>query len=258
MIKTTKMEKAYHIGTSGWNYKGWKGKFYPPEVKEKEWLSFFLNHFDTVEINNSFYQLPKPETVSKWVASVPDHFRFCPKMNQYVTHMKKLKDVEQPLANFFNSFDHMSEKMGPVLVQLPKMTTFIPTKTEIFYTYLRDKYRDYAFAMEVRHESWASPESFDMMKEFNISWVISQSGVGWPYAEHVTAKDIYVRFHGPTALYASFYEDDQLLYYANLFKEWIKQGHRVWAFFNNDIHGYAPVNAKRLNVMMEKELKIEN
>ena len=100
--------------------------------------------------------------------------------------------------------------------------------------------------MEVRHQSWLSDESFELMNKYNIAFVISQSSVGFPYKETVTAKHVYVRFHGPQQLYASSYTDEQLQYYAALFKQWKKQGHSVWAFFNNDVGVYAIDNAKKL------------
>lgn len=177
------MKRKFHIATSGWMYKGWKGTFYPKELKEKEWLQHYTTLFTTTEINTSFYHLPKEQTVINWSSNVPKGFYFCPKISRYITHMKKLKDVEEPLERFFSAFHHMHKKMGPVLVQLPHMVTFKPEKTETFYKLLRDRYRSYSFAMEIRHESWMSEESIAMMKKYKIAFVISQSGGFFPYAE---------------------------------------------------------------------------
>ena len=105
--------------------------------------------------------------------------------------------------------------------------------------------------MEVRHETWLEKESLDLMKQYNIAFVIAQSGTRFPYAENVTAQHIYVRFHGPGQLYASSYSDKQLEDFATLFKQWKNEGHSIWAFFNNDVFGYAIVNAKRLMEMCE-------
>jgi len=234
-----------HIGTSGWSYKDWKGKFYPEKLKPTDYLSFYAQHYKVTEINSSFYHLPLASTVYKWVDQVPDDFLFCPKISRYLTHMKKLHDPEEPLERFFDIFKPMKEKMGPVLIQLPASVMFDVTTEEIFYDTLMRKYPDYEFAMEVRHESWYSDESLDLMKKYNIAFVIAQSEQ-FPYKEFITAKNIYVRFHGPKALYASSYSDQVLQEYADKFLLWKKEGHHIWAFFNNDINGHALNNTSTL------------
>lgn len=244
------MKRKFHIGTSGWNYKHWIGPFYPEDLRAKEWLKFYSQHFKVTEINSSFYHMPSEKTVSNWKSTVPKDFKFCPKISRFITHMKKLKDVEEPVEYFFRVFDHMHEKMGPVLVQLPKMVTFKPEKTERFYSLLHERYSDHSFAMEIRHDSWLSKESIDMMRKYNISFVISQSGGFFPYAEIVTAKNIYIRFHGPKSLYSSKYSAPMLKKYAKMCSKWIKDGHVIWAFFNNDVSSYAPFDAIKLRKMI--------
>lgn len=234
-----------HIGTSGWSYKGWKGTFYPEKLKTTDYLSFYAQHYKVTEINSSFYHLPLASTVHKWVDQVPDDFLFCPKISRYLSHMKKLHDPEEPLERFFDIFKPMKDKMGPVLIQLPASVAFDAKTDEIFYATLMNKYPEYEFAMEVRHESWYSNESLDLMKRYNIAFVIAQSEK-FPYKEFITAKNIYVRFHGPKALYASSYSDQVLKEYAEKFLIWQKEGHTVWAFFNNDINGHALSNTSTL------------
>jgi uncharacterized protein YecE (DUF72 family) len=117
---------------------------------------------------------------------------------------------------------------------------------------VKTKYADYEFVMEVRHNSWLTEKSLTLMRKYGIGLVISQSGERFPYAEIITAKNIYVRFHGPTALYASSYTNDTLKEFAKKFRIWAKQGHVTWAFFNNDVHGYAIEDAKRLIKLLEK------
>jgi uncharacterized protein YecE (DUF72 family) len=241
---------SIHIGTSGWSYKHWKNIFYPEDLSPAEWLKFYSHSFGTTEINNSFYHTPDVSTTEGWKNKVPRDFMFCPKMSRYLTHMKKLNDPEESMERFFTAFSPLKRKTGPVLVQLPRSVAFKKEKTAYFYELCKKKYAYYRFAMEVRHDSWLSKESIDLMKNFNIAFVISQSGSGFPYAELVTAPDIYVRFHGPAALYASGYSDEQLKEFARLFKQWKKKGHAVWAFFNNDIHGYALTDAQRLMKML--------
>ena len=231
-----------YIGTSGWSYKHWAGIYYPAEVKPAKYLAYFSKQFHAAEINSSFYRLPTQKTISNWMAQVPDDFVFCPKMSRYLSHMKKLNDPEEPVARFCGLFAEMTAKMGPVLIQLPENVHFHSELTEEFYQVLKEQ-RAYRFAMEVRHESWFAYESINLMKKYNISLVLAHSQ-RFPYFEEVTAKDIYVRFHGPENLYGSSYSNDFLAEYAEKFKNWKAEGHNVWAFFNNDIGGYALKNAE--------------
>lgn len=244
------MRDRVHIGTSGWSYKHWKGLYYPQKLATTKWLSFYAEDFETTEINSSFYRLPSEETVLNWIRQVPDEFLFCPKMSRFITHMKKLNDPEEAMERYFEVFHHMKKRMGPVLVQLPPMLAFNFDKAEFFYSLLRKKYKSYSFVMEVRHDTWLKEESLTLMTKFDIGLVISQSGTKFPYSELVTAKNIYVRFHGPKELYASRYSDKMLESFADKFYRWLKEGHEIWAFFNNDIHGYAPEDAKRLMMLM--------
>src|SRR5690606_10170450 len=234
-----------HVGTSGWSYKHWKGTFYPEKMKATDYLSYYSEHFEVTEINSSFYRLPLATTVHKWIEKVPDDFLFCPKISRYLSHMKKLNDPEEPLKRFFDVFEPMKKHMGPVLIQLPANATFNESVDRRFYETLENEYPEYSFAMEVRHESWYSEESLNLMKKYNIAFVIAQSE-RFPYQEFVTAKDIYVRFHGPDALYASPYTKEILEEYADKFLSWKADGHDVWVFFNNDIDGHALTDAKQL------------
>jgi uncharacterized protein YecE (DUF72 family) len=239
-----------HIGTSGWSYKHWKGIYYPPQVKQAAWLEYYAQSFSTSEINTSFYHLPKPATTEGWNKRVPADFMFCPKMSRYLTHMKKLNDPEESMEKFFDVFAPLKRKLGPVLIQLPHFVPFNLEKAEHLYKVCKKKYAYYRFCMEVRHESWLTDESIDLMNKYNIAFVISQSGTAFPYAEFVTASHVYVRFHGPGSLYASRYTIEQLTVFAEMFLKWKKEGRSVWAFFNNDIGGHAITNAKELKQMV--------
>jgi len=145
----------------------------------------------------------------------------------------------------------LKRNLGPVLIQLPPSLHFHIDKAERLYKLCKTKYKYYRFAMEVRHQSWLEKESIDLMKQYNIAFVIAQSGTRFPYAENITAQHIYVRFHGPQQLYASSYSDEQLENFAHLFKQWQNEGHSVWAFFNNDVFGYAIENAKQLKIFCQ-------
>lgn len=210
-----------------------------------------MGFFDVTEINSSFYHLPQVSSTRDWNKKSPAGFKFCPKMSRYLTHMKKLKDPEETLGFFFDAFRPLKRKTGPILIQLPAILKFNIERATHLYKLLKKKYGYYSFAIEVRHDSWLSAESIALMKQYNIALVVSQSGSGFPYSELVTAENIYIRFHGPGALYASSYTHKQLKYYATIFKKWARQGHHVWAFFNNDIHGYATKNALRLKKILK-------
>ncbi|UYQ92875.1 DUF72 domain-containing protein [Chitinophaga horti] len=239
-------DRLFRVGTSGWSYQHWKGIYYPPTVKAADWLSFFANDFDCVEINNSFYKLPSLGTVQNWAATVPRGFVFCPKMNRFLSHMKKLNDPEQPLQRFFDVFDPVAEHLGPILIQLPANATFKPPVVERFYSILQKKYKQYQFSMEVRHDTWYTAESLRLMRQYSIGLVITDSGGLFPSQEVVTASHVYLRFHGPGKLYASQYHPNTLRAYARKCRRWMDEGRTIWAFFNNDINGYALEDAQTL------------
>lgn len=247
------MRGKIHIGTSGWSYKHWEEIFYPPKLKPADWIVFYSNHFKITEINTSFYRLPLKETVINWTKKVPRSFLFCPKMSRYLTHMKKLIEPEETLEHFFEVFEPMQKMMGPVLIQLPPSLKFNYDRADHLYHLLQTKYKKYEFVMEVRHNTWLDEESLTLMTKHDIGLVISQSGERFPYSEMITAKNIYIRFHGPNQLYASSYSDSMLKKFAKKFRKWEKEGHVIWAFFNNDVHGYAIEDAKRLLKLLENK-----
>ncbi len=235
-----------YIGTSGWSYKHWRHLFYPQGIKAAGWLRYYAGHFRTTEINSSFYRVPSADTVATWAATVPPGFRFCPKMSRYLTHMKKLREPEEPLSRFFTAMAPLAGKMGPVLLQLPPNLGFQESGATQFFDKLAHNHPEHHFVLEARHPAWLEPAAQRLLQRWGIGWVIAQSGIDWPYAEWITATHIYLRFHGPAQLYASSYSDEQLQGFAEKIMGWQAQGHQVWAFFNNDIHGYAPKDAARL------------
>jgi uncharacterized protein YecE (DUF72 family) len=247
---------GFRVGTSGWSYKHWAGGvFYPADVKSAKWLEYYLTQFDCTELNASFYRLPEAKTVDGWRERVPADFKFCPKLSRWITQLKKLKDPAEPLKTFFDRFEPLRERLGPVLVQLPPNFGYDAARTEFFYTLLREHYAAYRFALEARHESWFSPASLDLMRQYRIALVIADSGTRFPHNETITADWTYLRFHGPDGLYASNYAPEQLAGYADKIKAWLEQGLQVWAFFNNDAQGYAPKNARQLRDLVKARTK---
>lgn len=249
------MQGSCHIGTSGWSYAGWKGLFYPADLPARSFLEYYVQSFDTVELNASFYHLPKGTSAKNWHQNTPENFFLCPKLSRYITHIKRLNEFEEPLDRFFHVFDLMQDKIGPVLVQIPPSLKFEPEIAEPFYAHLKKKYRQYRFAMEVRHLSWMEKESYDLMTKYNIAFVISQSGGFFPYAEVVTTDVVYVRFHGPGSLYSSNYSHQYLRAFANKIERWMEEGRAVWCFFNNDIKAFAPYNAIQLKKYVGQDNK---
>lgn len=246
-----KTENKIHIGTSGWSYKHWTGSFYPENTRPTDFLRRYAEHFAVTEINGSFYKLPQKKTILKWARTTPEGFLFCPKISRYLSHMKKLHDPEEPLQRFFDIFDPVQERLGPVLIQVPAKLSFNEEVVTHLYEVLGKVYSAYNFAIEVRHDSWFSMKSIRLMKQHNIALVLAQSDI-YPSQEYITSSEIYIRFHGPGELYSSPYPDETLRKYADKFIRWSENGHRVWAFFNNDVGGYAPHNAETLRRMVQE------
>jgi uncharacterized protein YecE (DUF72 family) len=238
-----------HIGTSGWSYSDWKGAFYPAGIKSTDWLSYYSGHFNAVEINSSFYHLPRKKTVINWIEKVPANFRFCPKMSRYLTHIKKLKDPEDSLEKFYEVFEPIKKHIGHILVQIPPSLKFDASIAAPFFEALK-KYDDLDFAFEVRSDTWLQPAPIALLEKYKIPLVISQSGVGFPYTEQITSTDIYLRFHGPEKLYNSSYTPAMLEIYAGKIKKWLSEKHQVWVFFNNTAGEAGLKNATLLKTLV--------
>jgi uncharacterized protein YecE (DUF72 family) len=239
------MSKLF-IGTSGWSYKHWAGIFYPSEIKPAQYLEYYLEKFDCVELNSSFYHLLQKKTIAGWIKRTPETFKFCPKLSRYITHQKKLTDIEEPMAKYFDLFEEMKMRLGPVLIQLPPGLAFDRSSTNDFLSLLERQYHSYRFAIEVRHRTWITDDFFNLLKKYGIAFVIADSGKRFPYHEVVTTDFVYLRFHGHESLYASDYSESDLTRYARKIENWLDQDKNVWVFFNNDYHGFAVKNAKQL------------
>jgi len=230
---------SIHIGTSGWVYPHWRGIFYPAKLPQRSWLDFYARNFDCTEINGSFYRLPSKPTVLNWQNTVNSRFRFCPKISRFITHAKKLNDPGQAVPRFFEVFDLIAARMGPLLIQLPAILPYDQDKTTLFFEYLRRHHKGYRFSLEARHPSWLEKPALDLLVKFHIGWVIADSGARFASGDAVTARHIYLRFHGPDGSYATGYSRKTLTAYALRCRQWRDAGHTVWAFFNNDIGGHA-------------------
>jgi uncharacterized protein YecE (DUF72 family) len=238
------------IGTSGWSYKHWSGIFYPQEIKPGRYLEHYITQFNCVELNASFYNLPRKSTVRGWVERTPGDFYFCPKLSRFITHQKRLADSRDALERFFDVFQVMERRLGPVLIQLPPGMKYERSLMLDFLDILKENHGQYRFAIEIRHPSWIVDDFLQLLEQYGIAFVIAHSGRRFPYHEAVTTDLVYLRFHGPETLYASNYERSDLLAYAEKIMHWSQEGHQVWIFFNNDFGGLAVKNARELLTLL--------
>ena len=240
-----KSVERIHIGTSGWHYSHWQGVFYPEEMAKKEFLKYYADHFQTVEINNSFYQLPKKETLTSWRNSVPSGFIFTVKASRYITHMKKLKDPSEPLHTLLETVEVLGDKLGPILFQLPPRWQFNPQRFDNFLDSLPANHR---YAFEFRDPRWFNTSAYEMMSKHRAAFCIYELA-GLLSPKEVTADFIYIRLHGPGKAYQGEYDTDALAGWAGAFYTWAKQGKEIFCYFDNDEAGYAAQDALRLQKM---------
>jgi uncharacterized protein YecE (DUF72 family) len=232
-----------HIGTSGWHYKHWIGPFYPKNIRAKEMFSVYAQHFDTVEVNNTFYRLPESQVFDAWRENSPGDFQFAVKASRFITHMKKLKDPESSTAKFFLAANHLQLKLGPILFQLPPRWGLDVPRLAAFLEALPAGLR---YVMEFRDESWLVREVFTLLREHNIGLCLHDLGQMKTPLE-ITADFTYVRFHGPgNAKYSGSYSRQDLLTWAKRVHRWRRELLAVYVYFNNDIGAAAVRNAASL------------
>jgi len=236
----------FRVGTSGWSYKHWVGPFYPPGTRPAAFLEHYVGHFDCVELNVTFYRLPKPETVKGWARKAPEGFAFCPKLSRLITHQKKLRGVRELLERFAERLRPLEGKLGPLLVQLPPSFAFEEERVRGFAASLGEQAPGFRVALEARHPSWTEPAALELLEAYGIAWVVADSGGRFPSCEALTASFGYLRLHGPGELYASRYTGAQLAAHADCVLRWLAAGRDVWAMFNNDFAGHAVANAEEL------------
>ncbi len=244
------MEKGKtYIGTSGWNYPHWRGRFYDTKDGEDGYLDFYKGVFDTVEINNSFYQLPGIDVIENWVDTVGEAFTFSVKASRYITHMKKLRRPEEALDMFFERVNYFGKTLGPILFQLPPRWNCNAERLAEFLKLLPDGQR---CTFEFRDDSWYNDEVYRLLEQYNAAFCIyDMSGEVSP--KKVTADFVYIRLHGPRYAYEGSYDNTQLSGWASAVSTWTSKGMDVYFYFDNDQAGYAPKNAQSLKQMLEKE-----
>jgi len=239
-----------HIGTSGWHYLHWRGPFYPDKLAPGDFLSFYVTHFVTVEINNSFYRLPTPATLLRWRDAAPPGFRFAVKASRFLTHMKKLAEAETALALFLERVRLLGDKLGPVLFQLPPGWGFNGERLRAF---LRALPREGRFTFEFRDPSWLCPETSELLAEHRAAFCIYDFA-GRQSPLEVTADFVYLRLHGPGGAYRGSYTNQALAAWAEEIRGWIQSGKEVFCYFDNDEAGFAVRNALSLVEMLRGDI----
>ncbi|CRL50327.1 MULTISPECIES: DUF72 domain-containing protein [Pseudomonas] len=238
---------AIHIGISGWRYAPWRGSFYPKGLTQKRELQFASRAVNSIEINGSFYALQRPERYAEWYADTPPGFVFSVKGPRFITHIKRLRDVHHPLANFFASgVLELKEKLGPILWQFPPNFKFdadvfesfleqLPHDTQQAATLARQhdshlnghasltahKKKPVRHAVEIRNESFVDPAFIRLLKRYNAALVIADTAGKWPYREDLTSDFVYLRLHGAEELYASGYPPQALKRWADRIDAWV-------------------------------------
>jgi len=233
------------IGTSGWHYKSWHGPFYPADVKIKDFLPYYVSRFDTSEINNSFYRLPTEQAVKAWHDGTPENFLFAWKISRFITHMKRLNDIEDSIALVFGRMAGLAEKFGPVLFQLPPTFKADAGTRERLARCLTLVPPQHRYAFEFRHPSWYEAPVLDLLRDHNAALCISDHAAA-PSPWVATADFVYVRAHGTNGRYAGSYGDETLREWAGRIASWRRERRDVYVYFDNDIKSAAPGDAQRL------------
>lgn len=232
---------AVHIGTSGWQYDSWRGRLYPAGLKPARFFEVYAQHFACVEVNNTFYRLPRAEVFEAWRDQAPPHFHFALKYSRFGSHMKKLADPEGHVSLFMSRAERLGGLLGPILVQLPPGFKVNPGRLDAFLEVARHHHP--LWAVEFREPDWLCDEIFEVLRRHGAALCVHDMLRDHP--REVTAGFAYLRFHGgPTGNYSP----RALAREAEGILDWLATGIEVWAFFNNDAEGRAVENAASLSL----------
>jgi uncharacterized protein YecE (DUF72 family) len=240
------------IGTSGWNYKHWKELFYPDGLAQRRWLPFYAEHYNTAEVNYSFYRLPTPETYEKWYRETPEDFLFTLKCSRLITHAKRLGTLGDLWENFLNNATHLEDKLGPILCQFPESFAVDIPRLDDFLSSARNAAENQQvlrLAVEFRHESWFTGQVYRLLEKHRVALVIADSRF-YPRHDIHTADFAYYRYHGPGILFNSSYSRAQLEAEAKKMNKCLAQNMDTFAYFNNDGSGFAIKNSAELQYLL--------
>jgi uncharacterized protein YecE (DUF72 family) len=239
----------FWVGTSGWSYMHWIGPFYAPELRPDEFLKYYVERFNTTEINSTFYRLPKAETVRRWRTLAPPCFIYSVKANRQITHVKRLIDPKDTIPPFLERMSLLKEKLGPILFQLPPSMKFDLERLGAFLDALDGAY---LWAFELRNKSWFDDRTFDLLRRHNAAMCLYDfEGLRPP--EVITANFIYIRLHGPEVRYRGSYSQQFIESLANKICRWTDDGYDVFCYFDNDEAGYAAINALQLSQLVTRQ-----
>lgn len=252
------MAKAF-IGTSGFSYPHWgNGIFYPKDLPQRKWFEYYCQHFSSVELNVSFYRLPKKEVFAGWRRKAGPGFIFSIKGSRFITHVKKIGNCQESVKVFFEAADSLrgrtSDEVRPpqgknvVLWQLPPGLKANLERLESFLKILPKTFRH---AFEFRSSTWLTVNIYELLRKYNMA-VVFQDYPEWPITKEATADFVYIRFHGNRDLYSSEYTEEELKEWAKRIEKHLREGRDTYVYFNNDALGYAVPNAQRLKVLVGK------
>ena len=246
------------IGCSGWNYKAWRGVFYPVGLPTAKWLEYYARHFDTVELNNSFYRLPERETFASWERRVPGDFLYAVKASRFLTHMKRLRDPGPPLERLLSRVNALGRRLGPILYQLPANLTRDLDRLRVFLAALPRTMGAYRLrhVMEFRHRSWYEDDVLALLEEHDVALCLHDK-LGSEIDQRRSGPFVYVRFHGTSGMYRGSYDRAVLDSWAQRLAADAADGRAVFAYFNNDPEAVAVANARMLRQMVFARLGLE-
>lgn len=237
------------LGTQGWAYQSWVGVFYPPGTQPSAYLTEYAKHFCAVEIDSTYYAIPRPSSVEQWRNAVPAHFRFTAKFPQIITHEKMLREAERETEQFLNTMARLGDKLGPLLLQFPY--TFTSDQRDTLARYLATLPTQFRYA-EVRQRSWLNDAFFDLLKQHRVAYAVSDYGY-MPRLARVTTDFAYLRLLGSRKDFTDeqfdrvrFNRDADLKRWSDWIVELRKQGVTVWAFVNNRYQGHSPATVRAL------------
>jgi uncharacterized protein YecE (DUF72 family) len=246
------------VGCSGWNYQHWRGPVYPESLPARQWFAHYSTLFDTVEINNTFYRLPESSTFAAWNDQAPERFLYALKASRFLTHLKRLRDPEEPVLRFFERACRLGHHLGPVLYQLPGNFHIdldrlgnllailprtlgeaggLPSKLPVRHVF------------EFRHPSWYVRDTLDLLRSHSAVMCLHDK-LGSAVFEPLDTPFLYVRFHGPGGRYFGRYDRQRLEWWAAVLTERWRAGRDVFAYFNNDPEGMAVLNASELKALL--------
>jgi uncharacterized protein YecE (DUF72 family) len=236
------------VGCSGWQYRHWRGRFYPAGLPAEAWLAFYAERFDSVELNNSFYRLPDGRQFARWRARLPPDFIMSVKASRYLTHQRKLRDPKEPLRRLWSRAELLGDRLGPMLYQLPPHWHRNVDRLAAFVTQLPP---DHQHAIEFRDPSWYHPTVYQILQDARVALCLHDMAGSASPTEPI-GPFVYIRFHGSGARYGGGYSPQRLTTWAERLARWAHAGLPAYAYFNNDAEGHAVDDAQRLRDLLAR------